>query len=76
MPGRSVTCCFTGHRPEKLPLGRREEDARCRALKARLWDAVETAYEEGMRHFICGMAGAATSTLPRRCWSFAGGTRR
>ncbi len=56
MPGRSVTCCFTGHRPEKLPWGDREEDARCRALKARLWDAVETAYEEGMRHFICGMA--------------------
>jgi len=26
------------------------------ALKARLRDAVEAAYSEGMRHFICGMA--------------------
>ncbi len=56
MPGRWATCCFTGHRPEKLPWGDNEEDARCLALKARLRDAVETAYAEGMRHFICGMA--------------------
>lgn len=56
MPGRPMTCSFTGHRPEKLPWGRDEEDVRCLALKAKLRDAVETAYDEGMRHFICGMA--------------------
>ena len=56
MPGRWATCCFTGPRPEKLPWGDNEEDERCRALKLRLRDAVETAYDEGMRHFICGMA--------------------
>lgn len=33
-----------------------EEDPRCAALKRKLWDAVESAYQEGYRHFICGMA--------------------
>lgn len=56
MRGRACTCCFTGHRPEKLPWGADEADPRCQALKRRLRDAVEAAYEEGIRHFICGMA--------------------
>ena len=56
MEGREKTCCFTGHRPEKLPWGWNEADERCRRLKEKLRDAVESAYEEGMRHFICGMA--------------------
>ncbi len=53
---REKTCCFTGHRPEKLPWGADEGDSRCAALKRKLRDAVEAAYDEGMRHFICGMA--------------------
>lgn len=56
MRGREYTCCFTGHRPEKLPWGTDETDGRCVSLKRRLYDAVESAYAEGMRHFICGMA--------------------
>lgn len=56
MNGRPNTCCFTGHRPEKLPWGTDETDPRCAALKQKLLDVVESAYEEGMRHFICGMA--------------------
>lgn len=56
MRSRACTCCFTGHRPEKLPWGSDEEDPRCAALKQRLHDAVESAYDEGFRHFICGMA--------------------
>ena len=56
MQGKPCTCCFTGHRPEKLPWGDNEADPRCAMLKRKLYDAVETAYEEGMRHFICGMA--------------------
>ena len=56
MGGREITCCFTGHRPEKLPWGFDETDPRCLALKDRLRDAVEAAYDEGMRRFICGMA--------------------
>ena len=56
MGGRPYTCCFTGHRPEKLPWGDDETDPRCTALKRKIYDAVEAAYDEGMRHFICGMA--------------------
>lgn len=56
MRGRPATCCFTGHRPEKLPWGDREDDPGCAALKQKIFDALESAYGEGMRHFICGMA--------------------
>ena len=30
---RAKTCCFTGHRPEKLPWRYDEGDSRCLALK-------------------------------------------
>ena len=53
------TCCFTGHRPSKLPWGVEEEDPRCIRLKQRLAEEVEQAYEDGFRHFICGMARGA-----------------
>ena len=53
---REETCCFTGHRPEKLPWGKNELDTRCLALKTRIRDVVDAAYAEGKRHFICGMA--------------------
>jgi len=56
MRGRQSACCFTGHRPGKLPWGYDERDARCTELKRRLRDAVDAAYEEGYRHFLCGMA--------------------
>lgn len=56
MRARQESCCFTGHRPAKLPWRYNEEDSRCLRLKQRIADAVETAYEEGYRHFICGMA--------------------
>ena len=56
MRARPVSCCFSGHRPAKLPWGSNEDDPRCVDLKRRLWDAMEAAYEEGYRHFICGMA--------------------
>lgn len=56
METRQPSCCFTGHRPGKLPWGDREDDPRCMDLKHRIDDAVETAYEAGYRHFLCGMA--------------------
>lgn len=56
---RETTCCFTGHRPEKLPWREDEGDPRCLELKARLAGVVEAAYEKGMRHFLCGMARGA-----------------
>ena len=30
---KASTCCFTGHRPDKLPWGSRESDPRCLTLK-------------------------------------------
>ena len=56
---RNTTCCFTGHRPDKLPWGSDEPDPRCVALKKRIYEALEQAYEAGCRHFICGMARGA-----------------
>ena len=56
MPARQESCCFTGHRPAKLPWGYHEEDPRCVKLKERIADAVLLAYQEGYRHFLCGMA--------------------
>ncbi len=53
---RSVTCCFTGHRPNKLPWGADESDARCIKLKEELTARLEGIYEAGYRHFLCGMA--------------------
>ena len=46
MRGRQSACCFTGHRPGKLPWRYDEEDLRCVSLKARIFDAVEAAYQE------------------------------
>ena len=56
MFARQESCCFTGHRPAKLPWGSNELDPRCLRLKQSMADAVETAWQEGYRHFICGMA--------------------
>lgn len=53
---REETCCFTGHRPNKLPWGRDEADPRCVALKSRMASELEKAYQRGYRHFISGMA--------------------
>lgn len=55
----AVTCCFSGHRPARLPWGRNEADPRCLALKARLDQALEEAHCQGFRHFLCGMAQGA-----------------
>lgn len=56
MRGKQTTCCFTGHRPAKLPWGNDESDARCVAFKEALRNTVESAILEGAEHFICGMA--------------------
>ena len=70
---REHTCCFTGHRPDKLPWGDWEKAPACQDLKRRLNQAVESAYADGCRHFICGMAlgcdmyfAAAVIALRRR----------
>ena len=53
---REKTCCFTGHRPDKLPWGEDESDLRCLRLKRAIAQAVEDAYVSGYRRFITGMA--------------------
>ena len=53
---KETTCCFTGHRPNKLPWREDESDPRCLELKAAIAGALEEAYNRGYRHFICGMA--------------------
>ena len=52
----SRTCCFTGHRPDKLPWGLDERDPRCAMLKQSLSRELEGLYRQGYRHFISGMA--------------------
>lgn len=53
---KSTTCCFSGHRPTKLPWGGNEDDERCKALKDELAARLEGLYGAGYRRFICGMA--------------------
>ena len=56
MRAPQISCSFSGHRPEKLPWGDNERDERCLALKASMDEMVRKAYDDGYRHFICGMA--------------------
>lgn len=56
---RERTCCFTGHRPGKLPWGTDERDPRCLALKQSISRELERLYLRGWRHFISGMAQGA-----------------
>ena len=56
MSEKEFTCCFTGHRPVKLPWGLRETDPRCLELKTQIASALTGIYESGYRRFICGMA--------------------
>ena len=53
---RRKTCTFTGHRENKLPWRDDETDPRCLRLKRCIYDAVESVYQSGVRHYICGMA--------------------
>ena len=53
---RETTCCFTGHRPHRLPWLNDVWDARCQNLHRVLERQVELAYGQGYRHFISGMA--------------------
>ena len=56
MEDKSISCCFTGHRPMKLPWGMNEKDPRCLALKLELAARLEALAALGYRSFLCGMA--------------------
>lgn len=49
---RLHTCCFTGHRPEKLPP---ENSAEMKTIKSRLYFETKNAAKEGYKFFISGM---------------------
>ena len=51
-----TTCCFTGPRPQKLPMNGNEFSAEIAALKTNLRSAIIEAYDEGFRFFMSGMA--------------------
>jgi len=53
---RKITCCFTGHRADKLPWVNDERSPMCLALRTAIYDAVDAVYASGWRRFICGMA--------------------
>lgn len=53
---RLSSCCFTGHRPQKLPWGLDESDARCIALKEKLYKAIRFVVHKGKTRFYTGMA--------------------
>jgi hypothetical protein len=36
MAEREISCCFSGHRPVRLPWGANERDARCTELKKQI----------------------------------------
>ena len=47
---------FTGYRPQKMPFGFDEGDARCIDFKKRLRNTIENFIWQGYRHFISGGA--------------------
>ena len=55
-PQLSNSCCFSGHRPNKLPPEQSPEGQRLRAL---LREMVRSKLREGCTHFYCGMARGA-----------------
>ena len=53
---QKITCCFSGHRSQKLPWGTNENDERCLKVIGKTKNLVETAIKRGYERFISGMA--------------------
>jgi len=53
---KNTTCCFTGHRPQKLSWGYDEDHADCLKLKVILKEQIEGMIKKGVSTFITGMA--------------------
>ncbi len=52
----TTACCFSGHRPQKLPWGWNETDPACIRMLNRLEDAIRTEIQSGRHCFYTGMA--------------------
>ncbi|MCC8182802.1 MAG: DUF1273 domain-containing protein [Clostridiales bacterium] len=50
------SCCFTGHRPNRLPWLGDRADFRTQALTEALWGRIQASYEAGYTRFLSGMA--------------------
>lgn len=53
---RAGTCCFTGHRPNRLPSGYRRDPSACAPLHSALREAILQAVRDGFTTFVSGMA--------------------
>lgn len=53
---KSQTCCFTGHRSQKLPWKFNENDIRCKETIEKITEEIEKAIHIGYKYFISGMA--------------------
>jgi uncharacterized phage-like protein YoqJ len=56
---KNNTCCFTGHRPFKLPWGFEEDHPDCVRLKLMLSMEIESRIAGGCDTFLCGMCWGA-----------------
>ena len=61
-----TTCCFSGHRPPRLPWGSNEADPRCLALKARLASAWQQRMTKGTVTFSAAWPRGRTFTSAKR----------
>ena len=51
-----TACCFSGHRPQKLPWGWNEADLACIRMLNRLEEAIRTEIQNSTHCFYTGMA--------------------
>ncbi len=53
---KNITCCFTGHRPSKLPCGGRRYSREIEVLYRMLNYEIRYAHSKGFVNFVSGMA--------------------
>lgn len=56
MNNKKISCCFSGHRPDKLPWGFDESHPDCIRLKELLLKEILLKYRSGVTRFYTGMA--------------------
>ena len=65
------SCAFTGHRPQNLPFGFREDDERCTALKETLKKQIISLITDEKCHPTLSLAwlSALICTPPKSFWN-------